>query len=912
MRLRAPRGIFLLLALAAATSLGSPALAQSDNAPVVTAPATASGAETLLLAFTDAAADPDGDAITNLTATPLPSGATFTKNASNTSGTFAWTPTQTGNFNVTFVASNTLTGSATTAIIIGPDERQPVVTAPATASGTVLTLITFPVSAADPDGDPILSFTASGSAITAGATFTVNASNTSGTFSWTPAFNQEGSYAVTFTAWNSLTATATTFITVTERTDRAPIVTAPTTASGMVGIPMSFTVSAVDLDGQAITSLTATGLPPGATFTTNVASTQGTFNWTPNLIGSFTVTFTAANALSGSKSTVLTIGPNETPRPVVTAPATASGNEGSLITFTVSASDPDGLPLVLTASGSAITAGAAFSANASGTSGTFSWTPTFSQSGSYSVTFTAANGNGGIDIATTNITVVNVPTGTIVSAPPSLTGPGCPLHFVVTASNSDGLSIVSLTGAPLPAGATFVVNAANTSGTFDWTPSFTQAGCYSITFTATDSNGGTGSATTTICITSVDRAPVVLAPSTASGPEGALLTFTATAVDPDGTPILSFAAPSLPPGATFTVNATNSSGTFAWTPTFTQAGSYTATFVACSALCPGETVCALSGTATVAITITNTSVCQTPVADAGGPYLGVLNGPIQFDGSLSSDAGGSPLTYEWDFGDGTTAVGVSPTHAYSTAGTFTVTLTVFNSCGLSDTDVTTATTQQFCALAFTTGGNKTLRLASGKSTWCAQVQPANDCYGNADVNLASIVLQYPGGTVSEIAALSDKTAVTGDRNGDGTEEITVCFGKEDLRLLFSGLPSGESTVTATLRMDLVTGGQVSAEVLIRVFSSGAALAARVTPNPFNPRATLSFRTTRAGFARARLYDSSGRLVRTLLDESSIAPGYHEVPLDGRGPSGQPLASGIYHFRVEAAEGTSGGRVVLLK
>ena len=144
------------------------------------------------------------------------------------------------------------------------------------------------------------------------------------------------------------------------------------------------------------------------------------------MIGSFTVTFTAANALSGSKSTVLTIGPNETPRPVVTAPATASGNEGSLITFTVSAFGPGRPALVLTASGSAITAGAAFSANASGTSGTFALDAHIQSIRSYSVTFTAANGNGGIDIATINITVVNVPTGTIVSAPPSLTGPGCP------------------------------------------------------------------------------------------------------------------------------------------------------------------------------------------------------------------------------------------------------------------------------------------------------------------------------------------------------------------------------------------------------------------------------------------------------------------------------------------------------
>jgi len=95
-----------------------------DRAPVVTAPATVKGAPGTLVTFTVAAMDSDGDAITSLTMVavkmPANSGATFTPNATNTGGTFAWTPTakMTGNFSVKFVATNKLTGSATTALQI--------------------------------------------------------------------------------------------------------------------------------------------------------------------------------------------------------------------------------------------------------------------------------------------------------------------------------------------------------------------------------------------------------------------------------------------------------------------------------------------------------------------------------------------------------------------------------------------------------------------------------------------------------------------------------------------------------------------------------------------------------------------------------------------------------------------------
>ena len=61
-----------------------------------------------------------------------------------------------------------------------------------------------------------------------------------------------------------------------------------------------------------------------------------------------------------------------------------------------------------------------------------------------------------------------------------------------------------------------------------------------------------------------------------------------------------------------------------------------------------------------------------------------MNQPITFNGTGSSDPDGDPLTYLWSFGDGGTATGATPTHTYVTGGQFSVTLTVTDPDGLSD------------------------------------------------------------------------------------------------------------------------------------------------------------------------------------------------------------------------------------
>ena len=83
-----------------------------------------------------------------------------------------------------------------------------------------------------------------------------------------------------------------------------------------------------------------------------------------------------------------------------------------------------------------------------------------------------------------------------------------------------------------------------------------------------------------------------------------------------------------------------------------------------------------------------------PVADAGGPYTGYVNVVITFDASGSSDSNqdGSIVNYTWDFGDGTTSYGnqMTTSHIYNFTGNYTVTLTVFDDKGNTDSYVTYA------------------------------------------------------------------------------------------------------------------------------------------------------------------------------------------------------------------------------
>jgi Bacterial cadherin-like domain/Bacterial Ig domain len=88
--------------------------------------------------------------------------------------------------------------------------------------------------------------------------------------------------------------------------------------------------------------------------------------------------------------------------PVLTVPGAQTVNENVLLTFNVSASDPDGQTCDMLAS--SLPTGSTFRDNGNNT-GTFSWTPTPSQVGTYVVSFAADDTFGGVDTETVSIEV---------------------------------------------------------------------------------------------------------------------------------------------------------------------------------------------------------------------------------------------------------------------------------------------------------------------------------------------------------------------------------------------------------------------------------------------------------------------------------------------------------------------------
>ncbi len=95
------------------------------------------------------------------------------------------------------------------------------------------------------------------------------------------------------------------------------------------------------------------------------------------------------------------------------------------------------------------------------------------------------------------------------------------------------------------------------------------------------------------------------------------------------------------------------------------------------------------------------------------------------------------------------------------------------------------------------------------------------------------------------------------------------------------------------------------EVPVRTVLRGAA------PNPFNPTTGVSYALSSRSSVTLRVYDVSGRLVRTLVDGVESA-GYHTAVWDGRDDRGAGVASGVYFCRMEADTYQGSTKLVLLK
>ncbi|MCH8567665.1 MAG: T9SS type A sorting domain-containing protein [Balneolales bacterium] len=149
------------------------------------------------------------------------------------------------------------------------------------------------------------------------------------------------------------------------------------------------------------------------------------------------------------------------------------------------------------------------------------------------------------------------------------------------------------------------------------------------------------------------------------------------------------------------------------------------------------------------------------------------------------------------------------------------------------------------------------------------------------------------------------------------EPITSTQNKTGERSFDGGL-SDEASKTRNPGLPMLTGTATESEspfvIIINKNTSTSTepeLAATFSlsqnyPNPFNPVTQISYELDEPSNVRLRVYDVTGRLVSTLVNEWQ-SPGTYTVPFNA-----SSLASGVYVYRLEAGGRTLNRRMTLIK
>lgn len=305
---------------------------------------------------------------------------------------------------------------------------------------------------------------------------------------------------------------------------------------------------------------------------------------------------------------------------------------------------------------------------------------------------------------------------------------------------------------------------------------------------------------------------------------------------------------------------------------------------------------------------------RAPVSNAGGPYAGTVGARIAFDGTRASDPDGDALTYAWEFGDGSSAVGSAPEHAYASAGTYSVCLTVTDQgCpAIADRACGSATVRATLDARIFRGRKNRIELTGLGSRECVELEPVRDDFALADLDRASLQATFGEARVASVHA---KATTVRDSDGNGEPELDVCFLSSALEDLFAAAPAGKSEVVMGLEGLLNSGARVRGEVPLEIKKHRSGCrggCAEVAPNPLNPDATITFTTARPGSVEIGMFDPQGRRVASILPRAFLPAGLHEQRVQGRDLAGRPLASGVYFYRIQTTDGIVVGRFSILK
>lgn len=513
--------------------------------------------------------------------------------------TFQYTYTSAGNYTAYFgnccrISNLSNNGDGTwrneTIVNVGTGNSSPVSTvAPTVNVPTNLAAAQFQIPAFDPDGDALIYRLATSAEMGGGTNpsgLSINA--TTGLVSFNTVGKAIGSlWNLAFTISDGVGKTRVTvdFIVKVTQNSTPPIFDYfQTPAKGSViqaspGQPVNFSVRAYDNDQGNIVTLSAVGLPPGATSSpslpTNGNPVTTNFSWTPaaNQFGSFVINFTATDNIGVQSTSSVTI--QLSLKPLFNVPPTPAANSETYLETgvahqsTITASDPDPNDIVQIMSVTGLPAGATLSSSlptvaANPTSVQLNWTPTPANFGIHTISFVAKDS---YNDQTTHSFKYLVNTKPVFSSTPSLVAyVGQTYTYTITGVDPDVAfgDVLKLIGGIIPSWLTFTNNG-NGTGSLSGTPSLSDLGDHSVSLKLEDTYHHDYSPITTqnFTVNVSGRLPLIVSPGNqtavvAAGTCGAVVNFTAT--DSEGIPASTITY-SIAPGSVFPVGTTTVTAT---------------------------------------------------------------------------------------------------------------------------------------------------------------------------------------------------------------------------------------------------------------------------------------------------------------------------------------------------------------
>jgi hypothetical protein len=388
--------------------------------------------------------------------------------------------------------------------------------------------------------------------------------------------------------------------------------------------------------------------------------------------------------------------------------------------------------------------------------------------------------------------------------------------------------------------------------------------------------------------------------------EGVLLSFTVSASDQDNDHV-SLSASGMPSGATFTDHG-NNTGTFSWTPSSTQSGTYGVAF-------RGNDGRGGIGNASTTITVINVG---------GG------------DGHVAAEARACLVGKRIKPQKASTCFSIRPIN-----DSFDVRDVVLSSIRLRFQ------------------GGSIAAIGAAQFDLCCEKGNGHDDDGEDD-NSSDLIAE--GGALS--LGLDGEQSANGrgngrtcnlscdddcskghtpdhgrghDKHGDTCDTLGVraCFSTNAMIRLLSTAqtrdphpPAWKSLTCALLDAEILATLTNGATVVAKFTESGSgdddkndrgakgngrnqALQPKVSPNPLNPITRLSFTMPSEGRVRVTVFDMQGRLVKKLLDDFRTV-GPQTLTWDGTNESNMRVVAGVYFLRIHAPDGSAARRVTVVK